>query len=43
MAGLAPPIHALAKRTLWDQGVDARRKAGHDVDSASTIDGANAR
>jgi 2-isopropylmalate synthase len=30
MAGLAPAIHALAKRTVCDQGVDARRKAGHD-------------
>jgi hypothetical protein len=31
MAGLAPAIHALAERKLCDQGVDARRKAGHDV------------
>jgi hypothetical protein len=29
MAGLVPAIHVLPRR----QGVDARRKAGHDVES----------
>jgi hypothetical protein len=38
MAGLVPAIHVFLTRTSIKQDVDARHKAGHDVDIAAVVD-----